>query len=317
VNKKPIFRLIGELKKNGGDWDNSSFGRLFQRLENEVSKPSQIFRYIRLDGYKGKSRDLRFFGIGTDGFDTIPNGMVCLELSGHSLVLSESPPNESSEYRFEWDWLDTSEPDYPLVEGNVRMTDSQQQEILRLVVSGFARREKDRRADDSVEIVTYDPSWPDRFEETKAWLKRILPSDFTRRIEHYGSTAIPGMPAKPVIDILLAIPSFEEARPVLLPLFNKPEYEYWWYNNHMTIIVRDGFLGKRIHHIHAAPEGHQVWEGIRFRDHLITHPVDAARYKELKYSLAQSQTEDRERYTELKYEFVREITDKTRTQDET
>ena len=139
------------------------------------------------------------------------------------------------------------------------------------------------------------------------WLRNIVSPDIALRIEHYGSTAIPGIPAKPVIDILMEVPSFTEARRNLIPLFNKPECEYWWYDEHMVFIIRDRSTGLRTHHIHAAPKGHQVWQGLAFRDYLRTHPEDARRYATLKYKLAESHGNDREAYTDLKADFVNEI----------
>ena len=52
-----------------------------------------------------------------------------------------------------------------------------------------------------IEIEDYDPSWPDRFEQEKRHLLDCLPADLVRRVEHFGSTAIPGLCAKPVIDL--------------------------------------------------------------------------------------------------------------------
>jgi GrpB-like predicted nucleotidyltransferase (UPF0157 family) len=118
------------------------------------------------------------------------------------------------------------------------------------------------------------------------------------------------MPAKPVIDILIQIPSFSEARRVLIPIFNKHEYEYWGYDDHILFIKRKEFLGTRTHHIHAAPAGSRFWEHISFRDYLRTYPGDAGRYAALKHKLAGRHTTNREEYTVAKGEFVKEITEK-------
>jgi GrpB-like predicted nucleotidyltransferase (UPF0157 family) len=105
----------------------------------------------------------------------------------------------------------------------------------------------------------------------------------------------------------MEVPSFDKARRILIPLFNKPECEYWWYDGHMLFIVRNESTGVRTHHIHAAPKGHRVWEGLAFRDYLRTHPEDARRYATLKRKLAGSYGNDREAYTGMKADFVREI----------
>jgi hypothetical protein len=64
------------------------------------------------------------------------------------------------------------------------------------------------------------------------------------------------MPAKPVIDILDEVPSFLEARRSLIPASNKPDSEYWWYNDHRLFILREAPMGERKFHVHVAPRGH-------------------------------------------------------------
>jgi GrpB-like predicted nucleotidyltransferase (UPF0157 family) len=162
-------------------------------------------------------------------------------------------------------------------------------------------------ADDEICLVDYDPSWPEKFEQIASWLRENLPENIVLRIEHDGSTAIPNMTAKPIIDILVEIPSFEEAKPHVLPLFNNPLWEYWWYGDHMIFIRRKELMGTRDVHVHLAPHGHKFWEGLIFRDYLIKHSDDALRYAQLKQNLAKDYRNDRERYTDAKTEFVNEI----------
>jgi GrpB-like predicted nucleotidyltransferase (UPF0157 family) len=69
-------------------------------------------------------------------------------------------------------------------------------------------------------------------------------------------------------------------------------------------------MGKRTHHLHLAPAGHEIWNGLAFRDYLRTHPEEAARYASLKRQLAESHQTDRERYTEAKTEYVKKVTEK-------
>jgi GrpB-like predicted nucleotidyltransferase (UPF0157 family) len=106
------------------------------------------------------------------------------------------------------------------------------------------------------------------------------------------------------------IPSFKEARKVLIPYFNKPECEYWMQAEDMCFIIRKEFSGTRLYHIHAAPKNMWYWKCLAFRDHRRTHPDDARRYAELKRGLAASLAEDREEYTAAKTEFVNKITAK-------
>ena len=77
----------------------------------------------------------------------------------------------------------------------------------------------------------------------------------------------------------------------------------------MCFIVRDEVTGIRTYHIHLAPAGHRIWEGLAFRDYMRTHSGDAARYVALKLDLAKCYQKDREGYTDAKEAFVREITD--------
>jgi GrpB-like predicted nucleotidyltransferase (UPF0157 family) len=119
---------------------------------------------------------------------------------------------------------------------------------------------------------------------------------------------VPGIPAKPIIDILVEIPSFAEAKERALPLLNDVSWEYWWYDNHMVFFKRETPMGKRTHHVHMAPQRHEVWAGLVFRDYIRSHPEAAARYSELKRRLAVEHRADREGYTDAKSAFVRQAT---------
>jgi GrpB-like predicted nucleotidyltransferase (UPF0157 family) len=162
--------------------------------------------------------------------------------------------------------------------------------------------------DDAVALVDPDPTWADRYQEMAHWLRQRLDPAIALRIEHYGSTAIPGIPAKPIVDILIEVPSFAAAKQHVLPALNDERWEYWWYADHMMFIRRARAMGPRTHHLHLAPRRHRLWEGLAFRDYLRAHPQTAARYAALKRELAQAHRQDREAYTEAKTAFVRQIT---------
>ncbi|UCD09242.1 MAG: GrpB family protein [Dehalococcoidales bacterium] len=295
----------------------SEFGDLFRRLENEIDNAASIRRYLRYFGGTDDKTEVRFFGTAVNSTQSIPDGMVSLELSEEQITVYKhegSHPVIIWKSRLTWDWLDRSNPETPLGEFTAGIPpdwlSGRGISEIRFILSANSYSHQGRVPDDDVHIVDYDPSWLDRFEEMADWLRNTISPDIVLRIEHYGSTAIPGIPAKPIIDILLEIPSFFEARRNLLPLFNMPECEYWWYDEHIVFIIRDESTGIRTHHIHAAPKEHRVWEGLIFRDYLRTHPEDAQKYTDLKYKLAESHGNDREVYTDLKADFVREITDK-------
>jgi GrpB-like predicted nucleotidyltransferase (UPF0157 family) len=160
---------------------------------------------------------------------------------------------------------------------------------------------------DDIYLVDYDSSWHAQFEQMADWLRSHLGTDIALRVEHYGSTAIPGMPAKPVIDILVEVPSFAEAKKRVLSCLNEEVWEYWWCAGHMVFFKRKELMGERTHHVHLAPRGHDFWDGLAFRDYLRSHPEDAARYAALKQQLAVRYRKDREAYTDSKSEFVREV----------
>lgn len=171
-----------------------------------------------------------------------------------------------------------------------------------------------------IEIVDYDPSWPLRFEEEKLHLLDCLPADLVRRVEHFGSTAIPGLCAKPVIDILVEVTDLAQARMVVVPILEGQGYEYIWRPSFGTdippyyawFIKRDGD-GKRTHHIHVVESHFAQWETLYFRDYLIEHPEVAADYDRLKKELSDRYESDRDAYTRAKGAFIRKITDKAKS----
>ena len=161
--------------------------------------------------------------------------------------------------------------------------------------------------DDGVHLEDYDPLWPGLFDEFADWLRECLGPDVALNIEHFGSTSIPGMIAKPVIDVLVEVPSFPEAKQRALPLLNTETWEYWWYQNHMMFVKRDRLMGLRTHHLHMMPEGLELRKRLALRDYLRSHAEDASHYAILKRQLAGSHHADREHYTDAKAAFVTEI----------
>ena len=96
---------------------------------------------------------------------------------------------------------------------------------------------------DSLELVDYDSSWPSRFEEVVAELKAILGPE-ARRFEHIGSTAVPGLVAKPIIDMLVGVKDDDAARTVAVPRLMKAGYYecYWRFDSppgHFQCVKRD------------------------------------------------------------------------------
>lgn len=164
---------------------------------------------------------------------------------------------------------------------------------------------------DRIALATYDIGWPAGFATEAAHLRQVLPTDLLGRIEHYGSTAVPGLPAKPIIDLLIEVHDEDRARVVLETTLRPPAYDYFWrpiQGDHgpcySWLIKRDA-LGQRTHHLHCVPPGHQLWEALRFRDALRADPALAAAYARLKSELAERFSSDRVGYYQGKSEFIR------------
>lgn len=158
-----------------------------------------------------------------------------------------------------------------------------------------------------IHIVAYDPSWPTLFETERTLLTDILRSWLTGPIEHVGSTAVPGMPAKPVIDIMAAVDSLDASRDAALPL-REFGYHYAPYRADVMHWFCKPGLSLRTHHLHLVPFRSLLWdERLRFRDCLRSTPAIADEYATLKYELAELHRLDREAYTEAKGPFIARV----------
>jgi GrpB-like predicted nucleotidyltransferase (UPF0157 family) len=163
---------------------------------------------------------------------------------------------------------------------------------------------------DQIIIVPYDPAWPALYAAEAPLVRAALPADLVIAIEHFGSTAIPGLAAKPVIDILVAVRSIAEARERAVAPLTRLGYAFWADNpkrDRLFFVKGLPPAPRRTHHVHMTePEG-EVWRRLRFRDHLRAHPEAREAYLALKLDLARRFPEDREAYTEGKQGFVDEI----------
>src|SRR5262245_27133585 len=159
----------------------------------------------------------------------------------------------------------------------------------------------------AVEIVEYDPSSPASFEAERQALARTLAPWLAGSIEHIGSTAIPGLAAKPVVDIMAAVSTLEGSRGAIEAATElgycyfpyQAEFEHWFCKPSPMF---------RTHHLHMVPIGSAKWlQTIAFRDYLRAHPTVAAEYEALKRNRAQEFHFDREAYTEAKRPFIDRI----------
>ena len=167
---------------------------------------------------------------------------------------------------------------------------------------------------ESISLSPYNPSWPRMFEDEKAHLRKCLPAELIGRIEHFGSTAVPGLAAKPIIDMLVEVFSMQEAKERIVPILQGQGYDYIWRPSfgddippwYCWFIKRDDG-GIRTHHIHLVEPDFEHWDRLKFRDYLVQHPDVADEYAELKYHLSKEFPHERVKYTEGKTEFIRKI----------
>jgi GrpB-like predicted nucleotidyltransferase (UPF0157 family) len=164
---------------------------------------------------------------------------------------------------------------------------------------------------DEVEIVDYDPRWPLLFDEEAKRLRAVLDPSLIVGLEHFGSTAIPGLSAKPIIDILIAVRSLAAAQATFVEALRKLDYVYWADNpkkDRMFFVKgMPPFGSKRSHHVHVTEPPGEMWQRLAFRDYLRAHPEEAGTYERLKKRLAAEHQRDREVYTDAKSAYVASV----------
>lgn len=169
-----------------------------------------------------------------------------------------------------------------------------------------------------VEMVTYDPRWGQQFSVEEQFLRSILPADLIIDIQHIGSTAVPGLSAKPIIDVQVEVKDLDRVRSEVVPPMLDAGYEFIW---RPTIGEREPFYawflkrdanGRRTHHIHMVKPDEASTARVLFRDHLRANVQDAVHYERIKRELAGRHGNDRVAYTKGKTEFVAAIVAKAR-----
>jgi GrpB-like predicted nucleotidyltransferase (UPF0157 family) len=164
-------------------------------------------------------------------------------------------------------------------------------------------------------IVDYDPRWPRFFDEEKTNILRVI-GPMVLAIEHIGSTAVPGLAAKPIIDMLVRVRHLSDATWCIQPL-KTLGYEYV----PQPIADRRYFRKGNVqgteqgstHHLHMVEAGSDAWEHpVLFRDYLRDHLEEARRYAELKKELVARFSSDRENYTNAKTDYVQEIVNRAK-----
>ena len=172
-----------------------------------------------------------------------------------------------------------------------------------------------RVVQEHVDLTQYNPDWPQMFENEKANLLSCLPKGLINRIEHFGSTAIPNLAAKPIIDILVEVTCLEETKRRITPVLESQGYDYFWRPTwgddtppyYAWFIKRDS-EGNRTHHIHMVEHDFEHWDRLLFRDYLIEHSDLAKEYQDLKIDLSKKHLNDRIAYTKGKTDFIVRVT---------
>ena len=158
-----------------------------------------------------------------------------------------------------------------------------------------------------IRVVPFDPSWPEKFDQERALLERLIDKWVAGGIEHVGSTAVPGLSAKPVIDVMVGVASLDASEPAKAVLVEHG-YSYSAYKTDVMHWLCKPSFAFRTHHLHLIPYDSPLWhERLAFRDLLRADPTVAKEYEALKLDLARRHEFDREAYTDAKYPFIQRV----------
>jgi GrpB-like predicted nucleotidyltransferase (UPF0157 family) len=156
-------------------------------------------------------------------------------------------------------------------------------------------------------IEPYSEEWPARFSSEREVLAAVLAPWLAGPIEHVGSTAVPGLAGKPVIDIMVGVLDLDTSKPAI-PVLSRIGYLYAPYRTDVMHWFCKPSPDVRTHHVHLVPFGSRLWsDRIVFRDRLIASRDLADQYAALKRRLAQEHADDREAYTDAKSPFIEAV----------
>jgi len=163
-------------------------------------------------------------------------------------------------------------------------------------------RQVGHERNEPIELVPYDPAWPDVFEEMRARLASALGPE-ALRMTHVGSTAVPALAAKPVIDIQISVPAVDDAAAYKSAVESQGLELRWIEPGHMYF--RPPPELPRLYHVHVCSSGSN-WERVHllYRDFLRAHPDATRAYEALKWQLADTYRDDRIGYTDAKAPFI-------------
>lgn len=169
-------------------------------------------------------------------------------------------------------------------------------------------------ATEPVEITQHEPAWGDTGVRQREQLQHLLAPWVTGPLEHVGSTAVPGLAAKPIIDLQAPVDTLEVADAVAVVLaphgwhYVSPELDRRDFRRFYVRVVED----RRVAHLHLMTPSSAGWhQQIAFRDALRADPDLVSAYASLKIQLAHDHRYDREAYTAAKELFVQEVLNRT------
>jgi len=159
----------------------------------------------------------------------------------------------------------------------------------------------------SIELSEYSSEWASMFQAEKRRLLSLVGEYNHGSVEHIGSTAVPGLIAKPVIDIMFGVKSLD-ASSSAIEVLSENGYCYFPYKGDVMHWFCRPSNEVRTHHLHLIPYESPLWkERIQFRDALLGNIGLAAEYGDLKSRLASQYKNDREKYTIEKWPFINQI----------
>jgi GrpB-like predicted nucleotidyltransferase (UPF0157 family) len=166
---------------------------------------------------------------------------------------------------------------------------------------------------EKAEVLPHDPRWAQRAATERAYLARLLEPWLAGGVEHVGSTAVPGLAAKPVIDLMASV---RDPDAVVAEAGGQLEADGWCYVPpeldgrpwRRFYVKPDTSRQRRVAHLHVIATGHPRWaQQITFRDELRRDDKLARRYADLKRRVAAQYADDREAYTDAKAEFIADV----------
>lgn len=169
---------------------------------------------------------------------------------------------------------------------------------------------------EDIEIVEYDPEWPNRYERERERIEETLDSESYVRVEHVGSTSVPGLDAKDVVDALVVVPDEETAWNCVAPL-EAAGYEFhreWTVREFRLALGRwpDDSSGQRVNLSIRTRDGDGWKRNLLLREYLRDRPDAREEYERVKYEAAAEHADELEAYTRAKSDVIESILDRAR-----